>query len=337
MNEIQIGKNKIGKEDECFIIAEAASNHEQNKQNAFKLIETAAGAEADSVKFQLFKASTLYSKFVDSSTYEETSRLQLPIDWIPELRDKCSSHDITFLATPFDIESIDYLARIDIPAIKWASGDLDNIGFLSYAAKLSKPMLIATGMSSIADVELAVKTVTSEGNRNIALLHCISNYPTKFQDANLRMMDTLREVFEYPIGYSDHTLGISVSIAAVARGAKIIEKHFTLDKNINSPDHPFSIHPTDLKLLVKSIREVASSLGTKHKSIIPSEKKFASYGKRSIVADNYIKKGTKITSELINYKRPGTGISPKYIQYVLGRVTEKDISKDEIITWNHLV
>jgi N-acetylneuraminate synthase/N,N'-diacetyllegionaminate synthase len=327
---------EIGRDDYCYVIAEAGSNHERDIQNAFELIEVAASAEADAIKFQLFKANTLYSKFVDNKTYEETKNLQLPLEWVPELVDKCASHGITFLATPFDFESIDYLKKINIPAIKWASGELNNIPLLSHAAKLSKPIIIATGMSSLGDIELAIETVKKEGKSPIALLHCISIYPTNFNDANLRMMDTLAEAFDYPVGFSDHTIGIAIAIAAVARGAKIIEKHFTLDRKMNSPDHPFSISPIELKNMVRSIRQVSESLGTRHKHVIENESKFLSYGKRSIVAAKALSPGTVITRDMITSKRPGTGIPPQFIPTIIGRATKKELTEDEIITWEHL-
>jgi N-acetylneuraminate synthase/N,N'-diacetyllegionaminate synthase len=334
---LRIGNKEIGRDDYCYIIAEAGSNHERNINNAFELIEVAASAEADAVKFQLFKANTLYSKYVDDATYKETKNLQLPLEWVPELIDKSNSQGITFLATPFDSESIDYLKAIDIPAVKWASGELNNIPLLSQAAKLSKPIIIATGMSSLGDIELAIETVKKEGNSQSALLHCISIYPTKYTDANLRMMDTLADAFDYPVGFSDHTTGIAIAIAAVARGARIIEKHFTLNRKMNSPDHPFSINPSELKEMVRSIRQVSDSLGTRHKHVIPNESKFLSYGKRSIVAVKAIPRGTTITKDMITTKRPGTGIPPQFIPSVIGRDTRKDLTEDEIITWGHFI
>ncbi|HEX5185830.1 MAG TPA: N-acetylneuraminate synthase family protein [Nitrososphaeraceae archaeon] len=301
------------------------------------MIDVAADANANAVKFQLFKANTLYSRFIDPETFNQTKKAELPHEWVPELIDRCKSRDITFLATPFDVESIDYLRGVDIPAVKWASGELNNLRLLSYAAGLGKPMLIATGMSNLGDVELAIDTVKQAGNLGIALLHCISIYPTETSDANLRMMDTLAEAFNYPVGFSDHTLGISVALAAVARGAKIIEKHFTLDRHIDSPDHPFSLRPVELKQLVRSIREVSSSLGTKTKHSIENERKFAAYGRRSLVASKSIAKGTKLTENMISSKRPGTGIPPQYFSLVVGRVLSKDITQDEPILWDHLI
>lgn len=333
----KIGNKNIGDTDDCYIIAEAGSNHEQNKTNALELIEIAASAEVDAVKFQLFHVDSLYSKYVSKETYEETKNVQMPLDWIPELIDKSKAQGITFLATPFNLEAIECIDKMNVPAVKWASGEINNIELLASAARLLKPMIIATGTSTLGDIELAIETVRNEKNSAIALLHCVSIYPTSSSDANLRMMDSIAEAFDYPVGFSDHTTGIAVSLAAVARGAKIIEKHFTLDKNLKiSPDHPFSIHPNELKQLVRSVREISTSLGTKHKHLIENEKKFAAYGKRSLVANKTIPKGTKLTKDMISLKRPGTGVPPQHISFVIGRVTNRDLQEDEIISWDHL-
>jgi sialic acid synthase SpsE len=323
--------------DQCLVIAEAGSNHDQDKQNAFELVQVAADSGADAVKFQLFTADKLYSKSVSKEIYEATKKAELPLDWIPEIIDKCKSNEIMFLGTPFDIDSIDILDNANVPMFKWASGEIDNIDLLRYAAKKSKPMIISTGMCDMSTIEAAIDTVVEENNNKIALLHCISIYPTRVEDVNLRMMDTLSNAFGYPIGFSDHTIGSSVPIAAVARGAKILEKHFTLNKNLKSPDHPFSLRPNELKDLVTRIREVSSSLGKSQKQIIENEKPIAKIAKRSIVASQFLSKGTKLNADTITTKRPGTGILPRFSPFIIGRSVNKDIMKDQVLNLDDFI
>jgi N-acetylneuraminate synthase/N,N'-diacetyllegionaminate synthase len=331
MAAFKIGRSEID-DDTCYIIAEAGSNHERNKKNALELIDVAAEAGADAVKFQLFRAETLYSKYVGKKIYETTRSVELPPEWVPDLIDRCKLQKITFMATPFDYESVDLLHRMEAPAFKWASGEITDLELLAHAARKNKPIIISTGMCSLTDIELAIRAVRNENNSKIALLHCISLYPTKASDANLRMMDTLAETFGYPIGFSDHTLGIAVALAAVARGAKILEKHFTLDKKLGSPDHPFSLRPKELKLLVESAREISASLGSGEKRVLDKEKITAKIGRRSIIANTPIKKGTVISKSMLTVKRPGTGISPSLMQHVVGKTAKADIKNDQILT-----
>lgn len=331
MDKTSFTLSSLKNEDYCLIIAEAGSNHDQDLNNARELIEIAAEAGADAVKFQLFTAESLYSNKINYEIYEATKRAELPLEWIPELIDTCKSNNIMFLSTPFNHNSIDVLNDANVPMFKWASGEIDNLDLLEYAAKSSKPILISTGMCNLADIESAIETVVRQNNHQIALLHCISLYPTLFGDTNLRMMDTLSKAFGYPVGFSDHTPGVTISIAAVARGAKILEKHFTLDKNLKSPDHPFSLRPKEFKDMVSQVRAVSESLGSNQKFILQKEKTVAAIARRSIVASHSLSRGTKLTLEMISYKRPGTGIPPKLSPYVIGRILNKDIEKDQII------
>jgi N,N'-diacetyllegionaminate synthase len=331
MDKASFNYSSLKSDDDCFIIAEAGSNHDQDKKNARELIEIAAEAGADAVKFQLFTADNLYSNRIGREIYEKTKSSELPQEWIPELVDICKSNKIMFLGTPFDHDSIDFLDKTDVPMFKWASGEIDNLDLLQHAAKSMKPMLISTGMCNLSTIEAAIETVVGQNNNQIALLHCISLYPTLSEDTNLRMMDTLENTFGFPVGFSDHTLGSAIAIAAVARGAKILEKHFTLDKNLKSPDHPFSLQPNELKYMVTQIRNVSKSLGGAQKQILDKEKVVADIARRSMVSKYPIPKGTKLTSEMVTFKRPGTGISQRFYTYVLGRSLNKDIEKDEII------
>lgn len=337
MDGLAFDYSSLKSNDHCLIIAEAGSNHDQDKQNAFELVQVAADSGADAVKFQLFTADKLYSNSINKEIYEATKRAELPLDWIPEIIDKCKSNKIMFLGTPFDFDSVDLLDNANVPMFKWASGEIDNVDLLRYAAKKSKPMIISTGMCDMSTIEAAIDTVVEENNNKIALLHCISIYPTQVADVNLRMMDTLSNAFGYPIGFSDHTLGSSVPIAAVARGAKILEKHFTLNKNLKSPDHPFSLRPNELKDLVTQIREVSSSLGKSQKQIIENEKPIANIAKRSIVASQFLSKGTKLTAATITAKRPGTGILPRFSPFIIGRSVNKDIMKDQVLNLDDFI
>jgi N-acetylneuraminate synthase/N,N'-diacetyllegionaminate synthase len=337
MNMPIFNYSSLKNDDYCFVIAEAGSNHEHDKKNAFELIEVAAGAGADAVKFQLFTADKLYSKTIGNEIYEKTSNLELPLEWVPELIDVCKSNNIMFLGTPFDYDSVDVLNRENVAAFKWASGEIDNIDLLKHAARSSKPILISTGMCDLSTIESAIEAVREQNNNQIVLLHCISLYPTHYEDANLRMMDNLSDSFHFPVGFSDHTLGSTISIAAVARGAKVLEKHFTLDKNLKSPDHPFSLRPNELKDLITKIREVTESLGISEKRMIEKERPISEIARRSFVAKQFISKGSILTAEMLSLKRPGKGISPKYSAYILGRTLNKDIEKDQIILLNDFI
>ena len=336
MNSIRIGNKTINDFEQCYIIAEAGSNHDLEKKNAYELIDIAAEANADAIKFQLFKADTLYSKYVGEEIYNKTQSVELPFDWISDLIERCKTKNITFLATPFDFQSIDILNKYNIPAFKWASGEIDNLELLSYASKSLKPMIISTGMSNLSDVENAVKAINSENNDQIALLHCISNYPTKPKDANLKVMDTLHNSFNYIVGFSDHTEGFNVTLAAVARGAKIIEKHLTLDRELSSPDHPFSLKPNEFRTMINGIREVESSLGNNKKTVIEDEIPVSRIARRSLVANQTIPKGTTITKSMISCKRPGTGIPFRFLPFIVGRRSNREIEYDEIISLDML-
>lgn len=339
MHSFKLGRHEIGKErnDYCFIIAEAGSNHDQKRTNALELVDAAAEAGVDAVKFQLYCAEKMYSKFASKAILEEIRNTQLPIDFLPDVLDRCKSQKIMFLASPFDYDAVDYLDSIDVPAYKLASGEITDTDLISYAARRKKPMILSTGMCNLADIELAVDSITGQNNSKIALLHCVSAYPTQPTDVNLRIMQTLERVFDYPVGYSDHTLGLSVALAAVALGARILEKHFTLDKKLSTPDHHFALRPKELKSLVNGVREVNQSMGSSVKRMREVERDFAKNGKRSLVAKRGIKKGTAVSRTMLTAKRPGTGIEVKLAPFVVNRIAKVDIERDQILSWNMLV
>jgi N-acetylneuraminate synthase/N,N'-diacetyllegionaminate synthase len=256
--------------------------------------------------------------------------------WLPELKDYAKSHSIELLASPFDYEAVDLMHENKIAAFKWASGEIVDLDLLEYAAKKRRPMIISTGMSGIPEINDAVNAVKKAKNDKICLLHCTSLYPTPAEHANLRMMESMKNVFDYPIGFSDHTLGINIALAAVARGAAVVEKHITLDKKLDSPDHSYSLKPNEFKALVSGIREIEKSFGKKEKNMIPEEKGVAQIARRSLIAVTDIAVNTILTDKLITVKRPGTGILPKYKSLVMGRRTKRNIQQDEILALSDL-
>ena len=339
MKKIRIGNKLVGEGKPCFIIGEIGSNHDRKLEQAKRLIDIAKEAGTDAVKFQVYSAEKLYSQktpifpYENEPPYQVALKTELPREWQPELANYASSKGIIFLSTPFDYQAIDELSQIGVPAYKWSSSEITDLPLLKYAAGKGKPMLISTGMSNLADIQEAIDAVYTAGNDDIALLHCTSLYPTKPNQTNLRMMDTLKAAFQVPVGFSDHTLGVAITLAAVSRGACIIEKHFTLSRKLEGPDHPYALEPDKLKEMVKLIREVEVSLGSPIKSAIAEEMKKIQLSRRSVIAKVNIPKGTKLTKDLFVIKRPGYGIQPKFISLLIGRETKCDIEKDSPITW----
>jgi len=263
----KIGDKLIGEEEPCFIIAEAGVNHNGSIELAKKLIDAAKDAGADAVKFQTFKTENVVVKDAqkaeyqkettgEGSQYEMIKKLELTEEDFRELADYAKEKDIMFLSSPFDKESVDLLNELDVPAFKVGSGEITNLPLLRYIAKKEKPIILSTGMSTLGEIEEALDVIRSEGVEDIILLHCVSNYPARIEDVNLRALGTLKQAFKLPVGFSDHTLGITAPIAAVALGACVIEKHFTLDRNLPGPDHKASLEPEELKEMAKAIREV---------------------------------------------------------------------------------
>ena len=341
MKNVKIENKLIGDGEPCFIIAEAGSNHNGSIEQAKKLIDVAAEAGADAVKFQIFKAEDLYSKYTpefsylkEQSVYELIKNIETPREWIKELAGYCKEKGIIFLASVFDFEAVDLLDKY-VPAFKIASFEITDLELLKYAAEKGKPMIISTGMANLGEVEDAINTIKSVGNEDIILLHCNSLYPTPVEVVNLRAMETMRTAFKVPVGFSDHTLGIHIPIAAVAMDACVIEKHFTLDRTLPGPDHFFAIEPDELKEMVNCIRDVekARGSGIKKKSELESEEMYIK-ARRSIHAKVDILKGTKITRDMLIIKRPGYGIKPKFIDIVIGRDVKKDIKEDEWMIWD---
>lgn len=329
-----------------LIIAEAGVNHNGDINLAKKLIDAAANAGVDYVKFQTFKSSKLVSKKAEKASYQKENtkdssesqlemlkKLELSEADHFELMEYCSKKNIKFLSTGFDLESISFLNQIGLGLFKIPSGEITNLPYLRLVGGLKKPIIISTGMADINEVEEALNAVIEAGAKKskITILHCNTEYPTPMQDVNLKAMLTIKEKFDVNIGYSDHTLGIEIPTAAVALGACVIEKHFTLDKNMEGPDHKASLEPYELKLMVDAIRNIEAALGHGRKEPSLSEKKNKAVARKSIVAITKIKKGEVFTNQNITVKRPGTGISAMRWDEVIGQKAIKEFEEDQLI------
>lgn len=328
-----------------FIIAEAGVNHNGSVATARRMVDAAVAARVDAIKFQMFNSEKLTSIIAPKAKYQRTKRKETQLEMLrkleltqkemTELFRYCRKKKILFMATPFDFESADFLNRLGMKLFKISSGDLNNIPFLLCIARFKKPVILSTGMSTMSEIRETFTALKSI-RKKLTLLHCTSSYPTRFEEANLRAMDTLASAFHLPVGFSDHTLGIEASLAAVARGARVIEKHFTLDKSSEGPDHKASLNPCELKQMVEGIRNIEKALGSGKKTVQPSEKNTQQVARKSVVAGVLISKGTRIVSSMIELKRPGTGIQPKYFSQVVGKKAKKEILKDRLIHWSDL-
>lgn len=331
-----------------IIIAEAGVNHNGSIENAFRLIDAAAEAGVDYIKFQTFKSENLVSESAKKADYQvqntgksEESQLQmlkkleLSKEQHQQLIEYCNGKNIRFFSTAFDLDSLEYLHEIGLQIVKIPSGEITNLPYLRKAATLFSEVILSTGMATLDEIKEAFDVFINAGisKENITILHCNTEYPTPYEDVNLKAMLHIQEVFETRVGYSDHTLGIEVPIAAVALGASLIEKHFTLDKKMEGPDHKASLEPTELKLMVSAIRNIEMAIsGSRIKEVTKSEKKNISIARKSIFAKDSIKKGDIFTYDNITAKRPGTGISPMKWDEIIGKTAIKDFDKDELIT-----
>jgi len=328
-----------------FIIAEAGVNHNGSIELAKKLIDVAAEAGVDAVKFQTFKAENLVSKKAQKAEYQKETtdseesqfdmikKLELDVDTHKELIAYCTEKDILFLSTPFDHDSIDLLNTLELEIFKIPSGEITNLPYLRKIGSLNKQVILSTGMANLGEIEGAINLLIAEGTnkKNITVLHANTMYPTPMEDVNLKAMQTIGQAFDINYGYSDHTLGIEVDIAAVAMGATVIEKHFTLDKAMEGPDHKASLAPNELIAMVKSIRNIELALGSPIKQPSKSEQPNMAVARKSIIAKRAIKKGELLSEESITIKRPGTGISPMRWDEVIGQLAQKDYLADDII------
>ena len=326
-----------------FVIAEAGVNHNGSLELAKKLVDAAKDAGADCVKFQTFVSKNIVSKNAVKAEYQKQQtqpeesqhdmlkKLELCFDEFVELNEYCKSKDIEFMSTAFDFDSVDFLNSLKMNTWKIPSGDITNLPYLIKIAKLNKPVILSTGMSTMEDIRSAIKALKDNGVSELTVLHCTTEYPTPFEDVNLTAMNTIKEEFDVKVGYSDHTKGIEVPIAAVALGAIVIEKHFTLDRNMEGPDHKASLEPNELKAMVDSIRHIELALGNGMKQPAESEKKNIAVARKSIIASKDIKVGELFTEENLTVKRPGDGISPMRWFDVIGKPAPRDFQEDELI------
>ena len=342
------GINYFDKFQKVFVIAEAGVNHNGDVKKAFEMIEAAVNSGVDAIKFQTFKAEKLVSGIADMASYQKENigrdisqlqmirKLELSFDDFAELKAYCDRQGIMFLSTPFDEVSADFLTEM-VPMFKIGSGEITNIPFLKRIALKKKPIILSTGMSSLSEIEIALSAMYCEGASDISLLHCTTNYPCPFNEVNLRAMLTIGEAFKLPIGYSDHTLGTEIPVAAVAMGAKIIEKHFTLDRQLSGPDHKASLEPEELTAMVKSIRNVEAALGDGIKRPNPSELETMIAARKSLVASKDLEKNQLLRPEDVCIKRPGNGLQPSLMSIVVGKKLRKCVRKDELFTWEHFM
>jgi len=333
-----------------YIIAEIGSNHNGDINLAKKLIDTAKECGSNAVKFQSWTPESLIAKeeydrntkYNDSpkkhfgSLREMVEKYYLREEQHFELNEYCIAKGIDFCSSAFSFEEVDLLIKLDVPFIKIASMDINNLPLLKYAAKKGKPIILSTGMAEISEIDNAIKTIEAEKNFQIVLLHCISIYPPKFEDINLNNITMLKQTFGYPVGFSDHSLGIHIPLAAATLGACIIEKHFTLDKNMPGWDHEISADPAELKNIVSYVKDISLSLGSFKRVVSEDEIAKRTKLRRSIVLAKNMKKGDIINESDILYKRPGTHISPDKWQYVVGKRLNKDMNADELLKWEDL-
>lgn len=326
-----------------YIIAEAGVNHNGSIELAKKMVDKAKEVGADCIKFQTFISENIVTKTAVKAEYQRQQtgtaesqldmlkNLELSFDEFDELNEYCKEKGIEFLSTAFDFESIDFLDSIGMKRWKIPSGEITNLPYLIKIAKLGKPVILSTGMSTIEDIRAAVSVLKENGSGEITVLHCTTEYPAPYYDVNLKAMNTIQSEFNVRVGYSDHTKGIEIPIAAVAMGAKIIEKHFTLDRNMEGPDHKASLEPNELKAMIDAIRNVELAIGDGIKKPAESEKKNLQVARKSIVAKRKILKGEYFSEVNLTVKRPGNGISPMKWFEVIGQIAKRDFEEDELI------
>jgi sialic acid synthase SpsE len=345
---VELGDRRVGPGEPCYVIAEIGSNHDRDLDKARRLIDAAANAGVDAVKFQTFAGPSVYSTktpqfdyladVTDKKPHELLDDISLPREWHPLLATYCRERGVQFMSSPFDRQAVDELDALDVPALKIASFELVDLPLIRHAAGTGRPLILSTGMATWAEIGEAMEAAEDGGAGGVCLLQCASVYPAAPSVMNLRAIQTMREAFGVPTGLSDHTLGIHIAAAAVAFGASLVEKHFTLDRTSEGPDHPFAVEPTELEAMVTHVRDVEAAVGSGRK-VGPSDaegKEMYAKARRSIVAACDIPAGTAITEDMLAVKRPGFGIKPKFLPALVGRVARVDIEEDDIITWDVL-
>jgi len=345
---VTIAGRQVSAGHKVLIIAEAGVNHNGDVGLAKHLVDTAVEAGADAVKFQTFKADRLVSVAAPKAEYQRQTTdasesqhemlrcLELSPQAHRQLQIYCQERGILFISTPFDEESVNLLDELDVPLFKIGSGEVTNWPFLEYVARKGKPIILSTGMAYLSEVDEAVRVIRDAGCDQLVLLHCLSNYPAKLVDVNLRAMQTMAAAFQVPVGYSDHTLGIEVAVAAVALGACVIEKHFTLDKRLPGPDQQASLEPQELRALVAKVRMIESALGKGIKRPAPSEVDSRKVVRRSLAAAQEIPARTVLKAGMLRALRPATGISPTLLSEIIGRRVKRSLAMGELIAWQDL-
>jgi N,N'-diacetyllegionaminate synthase len=343
-----LGPRRIGAGEPVFIVAEAGVNHNGDADLARRLVDAAAECGADAVKFQTFSVGALLTREAPKAGYQlETTgpgesqrdmlaRLTLGAETLAELGERAAKCGLVFFSTPFDEASADVLEALGVALFKVPSGEITNLPLLRRVAGKGRPVIVSTGMATMEEVEEAVRAIREAGDPPLALLHCLSAYPAPAGEVNLRAMDALAARFGCPVGYSDHTLGIDIAVAAVARGAAIVEKHLTLDTSLPGPDHRASLAPPEFRAMVQAIRRVQSALGDGVKRAMPSEIDTRRVARKSLVAVRALRTGERIAAGDVTSKRPGTGISPAELPRVLGLRLTRDVAADEVISWEAL-
>ncbi len=333
---IKVGRYFIGDRKPVFVIAEAGVNHNGKISLAKRLVDAALDANANAIKFQTYITSKLVSKKLAPQMYKMLTKYEFASEDFEEIKDYSKSNGIIFSSTPFDMTSCDLLEKLHVPFYKLGSGDVENIPLIKHVSKKKKPILLSTGMSDNQEITDALNSILPYNN-SVILMHCTSLYPANFAEANLNVITTMKKKFEVPVGYSDHTLGYEVSLAAVSLGACVIEKHLTLDNRMQGPDHKASLDPDTFKKMVISIRNIEESFGDDIKKVLPREKSTKNIARRSIVAVNDIPKGKLIDQNDIDVLRPYGGIHPKYFNKIVGKRAKIRIPSGSFISWKMLL
>jgi N,N'-diacetyllegionaminate synthase len=342
---VAIGPRRVGDGEPVLIIAEAGVNHDGNVDNALRLVDVAAEAQADLVKFQVFRADELATATADAATYQRQSgavsqremlrQLELTDDELARVRAHCADRGIGFLATPFSPPDVDRLRRLDVPAIKIASTDLNNVPLLREAVVTKLPLIVSTGASTYEEIEACVGRLCEWCvSDRLVLLHCVSGYPAPLEAANLRAIGVLRDEFGVPCGFSDHTRSTAIAGWAVAAGACVLEKHFTLDNSAAGPDHAMSLNPAELAAYVQAARAAETALGSGAIGMTEVEAEVRAVARKSVVAARSITAGTELTPEMLTVKRPGGGIPPEDFDTIVGRRVNADVTADTVLTWD---
>jgi sialic acid synthase SpsE len=344
--EFRIGDRPVGPGHPTYVIAEAGANHNRDLGIARRLIDVAAEAGADAVKFQTYSGSAIYSRktprfeylapVTDKSPTELLEDISLPREWQPELAAHARERGLAFFSTPFDFAAVSELDALDVPVLKVASFELVDLPLIRRVAETGRPMILSTGMAFLGEIEEALAAARAGGATAVGLMQCTSVYPAPAERINLRAMATMERAFGVPVGLSDHALGIAVPIAAAALGAAFVEKHYTLDRDMVGPDHPFALEPAELTAMVAGIREAQAALGDGRKQGPGPEEREEMYvlGRRSLIVTRDLPAGTVLEPDMLTRKRPGFGIAPKHLDLVLGRPLKVDVEEDEILTWD---